>query len=43
LRVIAPLFSPEVARLSFWPQFADHLAWGLLVGVTLQQNASDRR
>jgi hypothetical protein len=35
LRVIAPLLFPEVARLSFWPQFADHLAWGLLIGVTL--------
>jgi hypothetical protein len=36
LRIIAPLFFPEVARLSFWPQFADHLAWGLLVGMMLQ-------
>jgi hypothetical protein len=28
LRVIAPLLFPEVARLAFWPQLADHLMWG---------------
>lgn len=28
LRIIAPVFFPEVAALAFWPQFADHLAWG---------------
>ena len=28
LRIIAPLFFPEVAALAFWPQFADHLMWG---------------
>jgi hypothetical protein len=33
LRVIAPVFFPEVARLDFWPQFADHLAWGACVGL----------
>jgi hypothetical protein len=27
LRVIGPVF-PEVYALPFWPQFADHLAWG---------------
>ena len=35
LRVIAPLFFPEVAALAFWPQFADHLMWGLSVGLAL--------
>ena len=42
LRIIAPLFFPEVARLSFWPQFADHLAWGLLVGMTLRLRRPER-
>jgi hypothetical protein len=36
LLVIAPLLFPEVAALPFWPQFADHLAWGALLGGTLQ-------
>jgi hypothetical protein len=36
LRVIAPLIFPEVARLPFWPQFADHLMWGASVGMILQ-------
>jgi hypothetical protein len=35
LRVIAPLFFPSVAALAFWPQFADHLMWGVLLGGTL--------
>lgn len=36
LRVIAPLFFPEVAALAFWPQMADHLMWGACLGVVLQ-------
>lgn len=36
LRVIAPILFNEVAALPFWPQFADHLAWGALLGGTLQ-------
>jgi acylphosphatase len=36
LRVIAPSFFPSVAALPFWPQFADHLMWGALLGGTLQ-------
>jgi hypothetical protein len=35
LRVIARVFFPEVYALDFWPQFADHLAWGAAVGATL--------
>ena len=35
LLVIAPLFFPEVAALAFWPQFADHLAWGAFYSVGL--------
>jgi hypothetical protein len=35
LRVIAPLLFPEVAALAFWPQFADHVMWGLGVGAAL--------
>jgi hypothetical protein len=34
LRVIGRLF-PEIFDLLFWPQFADHLAWGFTVGVVL--------
>jgi len=37
LRVIAPLFFPEVAALSFWPQMADHLMWGACFGMVLQK------
>jgi hypothetical protein len=33
LRIIAPAFFPEVAALAFWPQFADHLAWGACVAL----------
>jgi hypothetical protein len=36
LRGIAPLFFPAVAALPFWPQVADHLMWGLLLGGTLR-------
>lgn len=36
LLVIAPALFPAVAGLPFWPQFADHLAWGALLGGTLQ-------
>jgi hypothetical protein len=36
LRLIAPALFPAVAALPFWPQFADHLAWGALLGGTLQ-------
>jgi len=35
LRVIAPLMFPEVARLPFWPQVADHLMWGASLGAAL--------
>ena len=35
LRIIAPAFFPEVAALAFWPQFADHLAWGACYSVGL--------
>jgi hypothetical protein len=34
LRLIGPLF-PEVYALPFWPQFADHLAFGAVFGVML--------
>jgi hypothetical protein len=36
LRLIAPLAFPSVTALAFWPQLADHLAWGALLGGTLQ-------
>jgi hypothetical protein len=35
LRIIARSFFPEVYALAFWPQFADHLAFGAVVGVVL--------
>jgi hypothetical protein len=34
LKLIAPAFFPAVAALDFWPQFADHLLWGLCLGGT---------
>jgi hypothetical protein len=34
LRVIGRFF-PEIYALAFWPQFADHLAWGGTVGAVL--------
>jgi hypothetical protein len=34
LRVVGRLF-PEIFALPFWPQFADHLAWGFTVGAVL--------
>jgi hypothetical protein len=37
LRIIAPRFFPEVAALEFWPQMADHLAWGLCLGPVIQK------
>jgi hypothetical protein len=43
LPVIAPLAFPAVARLPFWPQFADHLAWGALLGGTLWFRALRKR
>lgn len=36
LLVIAPRLFPAVAALPLWPQFADHLMWGALLGGTLQ-------
>lgn len=36
LGLIAPFVFPEIAALPFWPQFADHLMWGTLLGGTLQ-------
>ena len=36
LRLIAPAFFPEVARLEFLPQLADHLMWGACIGATLR-------
>ena len=35
LHIIAPAFFPDVAALGFWPQFADHLAWGACYSVGL--------
>jgi hypothetical protein len=42
LRVIAPVFFPSVAALAFWPQLADHLTWGLLLGGTLELRRKGR-
>lgn len=36
LKLIAPLAFPSVAALPFWPQFADHLMWGALLGACMQ-------
>jgi hypothetical protein len=42
LRLIGRLF-PEIFALPFWPQFADHLAWGFTVGVVLDWQQRRRR
>ena len=42
LRLIAPLFFPAVAALDFWPQFADHIAWGAALGTALQWRKARR-
>jgi hypothetical protein len=42
LRIIGPLF-PEVYALPFWPQFADHLAWGAGFGIVLDWRVRLRR
>ena len=36
LRLIAPVFFPEVAALELWPQLADHLMCGACVGLAFQ-------
>lgn len=36
LKLIAPLFFPEVAALAFGPQLADHLAFGAIAGYVLR-------
>lgn len=43
LRLIAPSAFPAVAALPFWPQFADHLMWGLMLGATLQARLRSNR
>lgn len=35
LRIIGRLF-PEIYALPFWPQFADHLAFGAVLGAVLE-------
>lgn len=42
LKVIAPAFFPAVAALGFWPQMADHLAWGAVFGLTVQRSSRGR-
>jgi hypothetical protein len=42
LRVIGRLF-PEILALAFWPQFADHLAFGALLGGVLAYRRRTRR
>lgn len=43
LRLIAPVYFPEVAALAFWPQLADHLMWGACFGITLLMREKLRR
>jgi hypothetical protein len=42
LEIIAPAMFPEVAALSFWPQFADHLMWGACFGQALAWRSTRR-
>jgi len=41
LRVLGQFF-PEVLDLPFWPQFADHVAWGFTVGAVLEWRLRSR-
>ena len=41
LRVIGRLF-PEIFALSFWPQFADHIAFGAVLGRVLEYRRKSR-
>jgi hypothetical protein len=43
LRVIAPVFFPEVADLPLGPQMADHLMWGASLGWVLARRSRTRR
>ena len=40
LRVIAPRFFPEAAALSFPLQLADHVVWGLIVGIVIRRSTN---
>ena len=42
LRILAPMFFPEVASLSFWPQLADHIVWGASMGAVRAYRPSNR-
>src|SRR5687767_15808972 len=42
LRAIGLLF-PEIYALSFWPQFADHLAFGAILGSVLEYSRKRRQ
>jgi hypothetical protein len=42
LRVIGRLF-PEIMALPFWPQFADHLAFGAVLGGVLEYRRRHRK
>jgi hypothetical protein len=42
LRVIARFFFPEVHALAFWPQMADHLAWGATLGAVHARRLAPR-
>ena len=42
LRAIGRLF-PEIFVLSFWPQFADHIAFGATLGSVLEYRRKRRR
>jgi len=43
LRLIAPVFFPEVADLALGPQMADHLMWGASLGWVLARRSRTRR
>jgi hypothetical protein len=43
IKVIARFFFPDVYALDFWPQFADHIAWGAALGATLEWRWRERK
>ena len=36
VKLIAGELFPEIYALDFWPQFADHIAWGAALGLALE-------
>ena len=42
IKLIARYFFPDIYLLDFWPEFADHLAWGATLGIALDWRWRER-